>query len=124
MKIRLLVCPLLLAAVAACGSSSSPTPSTPSPSGGSSGTPVSIVRGAEVLTTTAYAPNPVTVAVGSSVTWTNTDSTTHTSSSDTGAWNSGSIPPGGTFTTTFNSPGTFKYHCSLHPNMIGTVTVQ
>lgn len=122
MKIRFVLCPLLLAAVAACGSSSSP--STPSPSGGSTGTPVSIVRGAQSLTTTAYAPNPLSVSVGSSVTWTNNDSTSHTSSSDNGAWNSGSIPPGGTFTTTFSSPGTFKYHCAIHPNMVGTVTVQ
>ena len=43
------------------------------------------------MTTTAYTPNPITVAVGGTVTWTNNDSTTHTSTANGGAWNSGSF---------------------------------
>jgi plastocyanin len=113
----------LLFLVSGCGSSySTPTtPTTPS-SGGGSGTPVSIVRGAQNLTTTAYNPNPVTVGVGGSVTWTNSDTTTHTSTGST--WNSGGIAPGASYTMTFPSAGTFTYHCTLHPGMTGTVTVQ
>jgi plastocyanin len=76
------------------------------------------------MTTTAYAPNPISVSVGGSVTWTNNDATTHTSVANAGAWNSGSIAPGGQFSMTFPSAGTFPYHCSLHPGMVGTVTVQ
>ena len=76
------------------------------------------------MTTTAYAPNPITVAVGGTVTWTNNDSTTHTSVANGAAWNSGSIAPGGTFKMTFASAGSFPYHCSIHPGMVGTVTVQ
>ena len=38
------------------------------------------------MTTTAYTPNPITVAVGGTVTWTNNDSTTHTSTANGGAW--------------------------------------
>jgi plastocyanin len=83
-----------------------------------------IVRGALVLTTTAYAPNPVTVPVGSTLTWTNNDTTAHTSSADGGAWDSGPIDPGRTFTMTFSSAGTFRYHCNIHPGMVGTVNVQ
>jgi plastocyanin len=94
----------------------------PNPSGASSA--VSIVPGASVLTTTAYSPNPVTVAVGTTVIWTNNDSTAHTSVSNTSAWDSGAINPGGKFSTTFSTAGTFSYHCSIHPNMVGTVTVQ
>jgi copper binding plastocyanin/azurin family protein len=41
-----------------------------------------------------------------------------------GAWNSGSIAPGGTFPRTFSSAGTFQYHCTIHPGMVGTVNVQ
>jgi plastocyanin len=76
------------------------------------------------MTTTAYAPNPVTVAVGGTVTWTNNDTTTHTSTGDGGTWDSGNIAPGATFTRTFSSAGSFRYHCTIHPGMIGTVNVQ
>lgn len=115
---------LFILSAAACGSYSSPsTPSvtTPTPS-----TPngVSMVAGASTLTTTAFSPNPMTVAVGTTVTWTNRDSTSHTSTANNGAWNSGLIAPGGTFSMTFSSAGTFPYHCTVHPGMTGTVTVQ
>jgi plastocyanin len=58
------------------------------------------------------------------VTWTNNDSTSHTSTANGGAWNSPVIPPGGHFSMTFSSAGTFQYHCSIHPGMMGTVTAQ
>lgn len=88
------------------------------------GVAASIVRGALTMTATAYAPNPVTVAVGGAVTWTNNDTTTHTSTGDGGTWDSGNIAPGATFTRTFSSTGSFRYHCTIHPGMIGTVNVQ
>ena len=103
----------------ACGSSS---PTTPSLS--SSGNSVSIVAGASTMTTTAFAPNPITVSAGGTVTWTNADSTAHTSTSDSGAWDSGTIAPGGKFSMTFMSTGSFPYHCLIHPGMVGTVNVQ
>jgi len=124
-SIRLALAAALLVICSGCGSSySTPTtPTTPTtPSTGGNGTPVSIVGGASVMTTTAFAPSPVTVGVGGSVTWTNNDNTAHTSTGST--WNSGTINPGGTFTTTFPSAGTFVYHCTIHPGMTGTVTVQ
>jgi plastocyanin len=58
------------------------------------------------------------------VTWTNRDVIAHTSTADGGAWNSGTIAAGGTFSRTFTSAGSFPYHCAIHPGMIGTVTVQ
>jgi plastocyanin len=100
-----------------CGSS---TPSTPSPAGSS----VSIVANSSTLTTTAYNPNPINIARGSTVTWVNNDTTTHTSTSDTGLWNSGNLAPGANFTMTFQNAGSFPYHCTQHANMIGTVVVQ
>jgi len=119
---------LAFAALAAgCSSSynspSSPSPS-PSPSPAGAGTPVSVVRGATNLTTTAYAPSPIAVTAGDTVTWTNTDTTDHTATSDDNTWNSGSIAPGASFSRTFTSPGTFQYHCTIHPGMVGTVTVR
>jgi len=52
------------------------------------------------------------------------DTTSHTSTADGGDWRSGTIAPGGTFTTTLQTAGTFTYHCTIHPGMVGTVTVQ
>ena len=119
---RLALIALLLGIPAACGSS---TPATPSPTSSPSGPgAASIVSGASTMTTTAYAPNPIAVSVGGTVTWTNNDSITHTSVADAGAWNSGTIAPGGTFKMTFAAAGSFPYHCSIHPGMVGTVTVQ
>lgn len=109
---------ILLLVLSACSSS---TPSTTSPTAGTS---VSIVSGSSNLTTTAYAPNPVTVAVGGTVTWMNNDSVAHNSVSNTGVWNSSTMAPGASYSYTFPTAGSYSYHCSLHPGMVGTVTVQ
>ena len=120
---------ILLAAAtlaSSCGGSSGTSTgnTTPtSPTTGNNGTPVSIVQGALVLSTTAYNPNPVTVSAGSTVTWTNNDSTTHTATSDGGVFN-GTLATGAQFSFMFANKGTFTYHCSIHPNMVGTITVQ
>jgi len=112
----------------ACGSSSpsspSPTPTptpTPPPAGA---VPAAIVVGASSMGSNAYAPNPIAVTIGGSVTWTNSDSISHTSTGNNATWDSGSIPPGGNFSKTFSTAGTFPYHCAFHPGMVGTVTVQ
>jgi plastocyanin len=126
MRFRLALTMVLLGAVVGCGSSysaPSPTPS-PGPSPSNSGAPASIVGGASTRTTNAYSPNPITVNVGGSVTWTNNDTTTHTSTGNDGSWNSGAIAPGASFSRTFPSAGSFPYHCTIHPGMVGTVTVQ
>jgi plastocyanin len=128
MNLRLVLASIVLVGVAACGggySGSAPTgPSTGGDNNNNSGTSVSVVSGAEFKTTTAYAPNPVVINAGGTVTWTNNDTTTHTSTGDDGSWNSGSIAPGAKFSRTFATAGSYKYHCSFHPGMIGTVTVQ
>ena len=110
---------LLTVATAACGSSKTPTTPTPSPTPAS----VSIPVGARTLGANSFVPNPVTVTVGSTVTWANNDTIAHNSISDGGTWNSGNIPPGGTFAFTFQSKGTFPYKCTIHAGMVGTVVV-
>jgi plastocyanin len=77
----------------------------------------------------AFQPQQITVPVGTTVTWTNADTTAHTvtagtADAPTGEFDSGNLDPGATFTYTFDQPGTFAYFCSIHPNMVGTVTVQ
>jgi YVTN family beta-propeller protein len=61
--------------------------------------------------------------VGQTVTWTNGDSVPHTVTGDDGHWDSGDIPGGGSWSTRFDAPGTFVYHCGIHPAMQGTVIV-
>jgi plastocyanin len=107
----------LLAAVS-CGTSSQTTTTAP----GTSITPGATSKIS--IENFAFSPDTVTVAVGSMVTWTNNDSVTHTVSSLTGAFESGSMSPGGSFSFTFNQKGTYKYRCSIHTTMRGTVTVE
>jgi plastocyanin len=130
MTLRICLLAGLLGLTVGCGSSYSsgpnaPTPTpTPTPITTGNGTPVSIVLGAAGLTRTAYAPNPINVGAGATVTWTNDDTIAHTSTGDDGSWNSGTLAPGSSFSRNFPSAGTFSYHCAIHPGMIGTVVVQ
>jgi plastocyanin len=117
----------LMCAVA-CGSDSSTPPTTPSPAPGpapgGAASAVAIQAGAEALADRAYAPAELIVAPGTTITWTNSDSVAHTSTSDAPGWNSGVIAARGAFSTTFQTTGTFPYHCSIHPGMVGRVTVR
>jgi len=71
-----------------------------------------------------FSPNPIQITAGSTVTWTNSTGPRHTATSDTGAWTTGNIAPGGTSAAVaFPTAGTFPYHCAIHPSMTGTVIV-
>ena len=73
----------------------------------------------------AFSPASVTVLVGDTVTWTNSDPQVHTATSDDGSWDAGNIAAnGGTGAFVFTTAGTFPYHCTIHTQMTGTVTVQ
>ncbi len=106
------------------GKARSPAMPTPTPSGTGAVTAIRIPLGATPLTTTAYVPNPVTVQIGATVTWINDDNVSHTSTSSVSVWNSGDMPPGSRFSFTFQTAGVFNYLCLVHPNMVGTITVQ
>lgn len=72
----------------------------------------------------AFSPNTTHVNVGESVTWTNSDLVTHTSSSTDGTtWDSGNLANGASFAFTFHAAGTFGYQCNIHHSMKGTVVV-
>ena len=72
----------------------------------------------------AFSPGNLTVKAGTTVTWINKDSTTHTVASDTGAFKSGNLNSGANYTFTFTKAGTYPYHCSIHPSMTGKIIVQ
>uniref|UniRef100_UPI002589A9E7 cupredoxin domain-containing protein n=1 Tax=Thiomonas sp. TaxID=2047785 RepID=UPI002589A9E7 len=71
-----------------------------------------------------FHPDSVTVAPGTTVTWTNDDAFGHTTTSDAKLWDSGVLAPGKSFSRTFDKPGSFPYHCAVHTFMTGTVTVK
>lgn len=73
----------------------------------------------------AFEPAQVTAASGTTVWWINCDAVVHTSTSDTGVWDSGDLSgSGGTYSRRFDSTGSFPYHCRPHPFMVATVVIQ
>jgi plastocyanin len=91
----------------------------------SGGGDITIVQGASNANNPQfYSPSPFTVKVGTTVTWVNKDGTTHTvTSQGSNLFDSGNVPPGGTFKFTFTQAGTYQYYCTIHPFMKGTVVV-
>ena len=71
-----------------------------------------------------FLPRVVEVKQGTAVTWTNMDPVSHTTTSDDNAWDSGPLATGASHTVALTQPGTYKYHCAIHPFMVGTVVVQ
>ena len=72
----------------------------------------------------AFDPASLTVAVGTSVTWENTDTAPHTATADDGSFDTGGIGQNERGSVTFDQAGTFAYHCDFHPNMQATITVE
>jgi plastocyanin len=72
----------------------------------------------------AFGPASLTIAVGDTVTWTNSDSMPHTATDEDDRFDSGNLDPGQSFSFTFTAPGTYAYRCDYHSNMAGTIVVQ
>ncbi len=85
--------------------------------------PVNAADVAVTINSFAFTPGTITVPFGTRIVWTNQQGVTHTTTSDTGVWDSGFLTTGQSFDFTFTQPGTFAYHCSIHPGMHGTIIV-
>lgn len=103
-------------AASACGSSST-APTTPT-----SDVTISIVG---VNAAQSFSPNPTTMKVGQTVAFKNNDTIAHDATQDAATFNTGTLGAGA-FSAAIPMPtaGTFTYHCSIHPGMIGTIIVQ
>ena len=120
-------------AFAACGASGSgsggSTPPTEPPvnaGGGGSGSCSVVSATGEVAGTiegNAFAPNPVALTAGQTVTFTNQDSVSHTVTLDDGTCDTGQITGGASAGLTFSAAGSYPFHCTIHPSMTGTITV-
>lgn len=83
-------------------------------------------QNAVTISNFAFHPATITVKAGTTVTWTNKDSTAHTVTADTPSADapaSGDINQGASYSFTFKKAGTYAYHCTMHPYMKGTVVV-
>ena len=74
----------------------------------------------------AFGPALTMVAPGTTVTWTNKDEEPHTVTSADGGltFKSPALDTDDKFSFKFDKPGTYKYFCSIHPHMVGTIVVK
>ena len=115
---------VFVAAAATLSACSPPFAAACSAKGAATATAANTVKVADSQKQGAYQPDPVTVQAGQSVTWTWEDQANqHSVSADDSSFESCLQGASSTFTTTFVKAGTYAYHCSIHPQMKGTVTV-
>ena len=120
--------PLLLVALAGCGSSSS---SSSSSSSAASSTPAASTTAAAgavvpvVMQNISFNPPSIHAKVGQTVKWTNMDSPPHNVTYVSGPQftSSPTFTNGGTFTLKLTKAGTIAYRCTIHPGMNGTIVV-
>ena len=129
---------VLIVATACGGNSATAVPTggapTTAPTAGASATAAASAAGAVTcaqnlaagqqvgISGNTFLPGSLSVTAGTSVTWTNADSVNHTVTFDAGP-DCGQVSTGQSVTAQFPGPGSYAYHCNIHPSMKGTVTV-
>ena len=86
--------------------------------------PASQATKAVAIKATGFQPALVTISTTSAVRWTNRDTKDHQVIANNGSFASAVIKPGRSYTHTFNTAGTFRYHDALHPALTGRVVVK
>lgn len=122
---------VVVAALGACGSKAASTgpsqpPGAPSAATAASAAGATVAVVPDASTIGAFSPPSVTVKAGQAVEWDFQDANPHTVTADDNSFTSphaGNIS-GEKFSHTFAQAGTYKYHCFIHPQMLGTVVVQ
>ena len=71
-----------------------------------------------------FSPPNLTVAAGTTVTWTNHDDIPHTVRAVDGSFHSKAMDTDDNYSFTFAKPGVYSYFCSIHPKMVGKVIVK
>jgi plastocyanin len=99
----------LLVPGVAIGRGTRPSATTPS-------APTSVKR--VKIVNFAFKPATITIVKGTRVRWANASNTAHTTTSNRGVWDSGSLAPGDAFSRVFRKTGTFKYRCTIHPTLM------
>jgi len=111
--------------IAACRSH---PPTSPTPLGDLPTANAYILPGAVDHGPNAFGDEPVVVHKGERLRWRNTDTVEHDVVADTASlpefMTTGTLAPGGERTFTMNTIGTTRIHCTIHPQMVGTLVVQ
>ncbi|MCL4257901.1 MAG: cupredoxin family copper-binding protein [Anaerolineales bacterium] len=136
---------LLLLLLSACGSPAPATEATaqatetehvdhptqaPAPTAAPTQVPADEGGGATVtIANFSFGPGTLTVKAGTTVTWRNNEDAPHTVTADDGSFGSNTLGQGDTFSFTFDTPGTYDYHCQFHggaghAGMSGTIVVE
>jgi plastocyanin len=71
----------------------------------------------------AFGPANIEASVGDVIAFTNKDAASHTATLDDGSCDTGGIPSDATKSLTFSEAGSYPFHCTIHPDMKGTITV-
>jgi plastocyanin len=110
---------ILVVVLTACGSKTvspaAPATSAPAVSGNEAKINISSFK---------FDPANITIKAGETVTWINQDDVVHTVVADDNSWTSDNLGKGVSYSHTFDTAGTFAYHCGVHPTMKGAVIVQ
>jgi plastocyanin len=125
-RVVVLVCAVALAVLAGCGSSGGSSGSSAAGSSGGSSSSAAAGSGAStaVITIKDFAfTTPTSVPAGAKITVHNMDSTAHTVTADSGNAFDSQAPSGNSSFTAPSKPGSYPFHCSIHPEMHGTLVV-
>ena len=118
---------LALALLGGCGGAGPTAAPTSAPTSAPTATAAVACTGTAGVPVTvadfSFGPQTITVTTGGAVTWANAGQAPHTVTFDGGP-DCGRLSPGATVTRTFDTAGTFPYHCTLHPSMTGSVVVE
>src|SRR5262245_19461813 len=124
---RVMTLSVLLLSVA-CGGDAGPIPPSPVPPGGVTTANVYILPGAADLGRNAFGDHPVVIYKGEEMRWRNVDTTEHNVVADTASLTefgtTGALAPGGERSFLMKTTGTTTIHCTIHPQIVGTLIVQ
>ena len=122
---------IVLLLLTACGGTlASPTPAAHAVGNGNNPTPPDTYTTPQAsdsqigIANFTFAPTPLTISVGTAVTWTNHDDIPHTVMSTDKRFASAALDTDDGFAYRFATPGIYNYYCTIHPKMLGTIIVQ
>ena len=117
-------CGIALAVLTGCGSTTSPSGEAPSSSAPAAGSGTETASAAVITIKNFTFTTPDSVSPGAKITVDNKDGVAHTVTSDSGGAFDSPAPPGNSSFTAPTTPGSYPFHCNIHPEMHGTLVVQ
>ena len=118
---------LVISACSSSGASTAPAASAAAPAASAAGAACAPASGSGTVAVSvkdfSFDPSTITAKVGDTVTFSNTGAAPHNATLDAGGCATGDIQPGSSGGLHFSAAGTYAFHCTIHPDMKGTITV-